>query len=181
MSFVRSLARGVRALNILVTGGAGYIGSHTADAIQKSGHMPIVYDNLSAGHRWAVGSKPLVEADLSDKLSIQRAIKQHNIEAVIHFAAYAYVGESVTDPRKYFQNNVVNTLNLLDVMLDLGVKYIVLIAGGISRWGLLAGQPRCWARRHNPSPNRCKASKCMGTCSSISRYSGSANSNRPCL
>jgi UDP-glucose-4-epimerase GalE len=114
-----------KKVNILVTGGAGYIGSHTAAAIEKSGHTPIIFDNLSAGHRWAVGSKTLVEADLSDRLSIQRAVKQHNIEAVIHFAAHAYVGESVTDPRKYFQNNVVNTLNLLDVMLDLGVKYIV--------------------------------------------------------
>jgi UDP-glucose-4-epimerase GalE len=93
--------------------------------MEKSGHAPIIYDNLSAGHRWAVGSKTLVEADLADKLSIQRALKHHNIDAVIHFAAHAYVGESVKDPRKYFQNNAVNTLNLLNVMLDLGVKYIV--------------------------------------------------------
>jgi UDP-glucose-4-epimerase GalE len=112
-------------MNILVTGGAGYIGSHTGNAIEKSGHTPIIYDNLSAGHRWAVGSKTLIEADLADKISIQGALKQHNIEAVIHFAAYAYVGESVKDPRKYFQNNAVNTLNLLDMMLDTGVKYFV--------------------------------------------------------
>jgi UDP-arabinose 4-epimerase len=112
-------------VNILVTGGAGYIGSHTADAIEKSGHTAIIYDNLFAGHRWAVGSKTLIEADLADKLSIQRAIEEYRIEAVIHFAAHTYVGESVRDPRKYFQNNAVNTLNLLDVMLDLGVKYIV--------------------------------------------------------
>jgi UDP-glucose-4-epimerase GalE len=112
-------------VNILVTGGAGYIGSHAADTIEKSGHGAIIYDNLSAGHRWAAGSKTLIEADLADKLSIQRAIEQHRIEAVIHFAAHAYVGESVADPRKYFQNNVVNTLNLLGVMLDLGVKCIV--------------------------------------------------------
>jgi UDP-glucose-4-epimerase GalE len=109
----------------LVTGGAGYIGSHTAAAIAKSRHTPIIFDNLSAGHKWAAGSNTLVEVDLSDGFSIQRAVKQHNIEAVIHFAAHAYVGESVIDPRKYFQNNVVNTLNLLDVMLDLGVKHIV--------------------------------------------------------
>src|SRR5258708_3504869 len=112
-------------MDILVTGGAGYIGGHTADAIEKSGHAAIIYDNLSAGHRWAVGSKTLIEADLAEKLSIQRAVEQYRIEAVIHFAAHAYVGESVADPRKYFQNNAVNTLNLLDVMLDLGVKYIV--------------------------------------------------------
>jgi UDP-glucose-4-epimerase GalE len=117
--------QGDKMLNILVTGGAGYIGSHTADAIEKSGNAAIIYDNLSAGHRWAVGSRTLIEADLEDKLSIQRAIEQYSIEAVIHFAAHAYVGESVVDPRKYFQNNSVNTLNLLDVMLDLGVRYIV--------------------------------------------------------
>jgi UDP-arabinose 4-epimerase len=112
-------------VNILVTGGAGYIGSNTADTIEKSGQAAIIYDNLSAGHRWAVGSNTLIEADLADKLSIHRAIEQYRIEAVIHFAAHAYVGESVADPRKYFQNNVVNTLNLLGVMLDTDVKYIV--------------------------------------------------------
>jgi len=112
-------------MNIMVTGGAGYIGSQTADAIEKSGHTPIIFDNLSTGHRWAVGSKTFVEADLSDRLSIQRAIEQHKIEAVIHFAAHAYVGESVANPRKYFQNNAVNSLNLLDVMLECGVKYVV--------------------------------------------------------
>jgi UDP-glucose-4-epimerase GalE len=112
-------------VNILVTGGAGYIGSNTADLIGKSGHVPIIFDNLSAGHLWAVESKTLVEADLADRLSIQRAVNLHKIEAVIHFAAHAYVGESVKDPRKYFQNNVVNSLNLLDVMMDLGVKYLV--------------------------------------------------------
>ncbi len=112
-------------MNILVTGGAGYIGSHTADAMEKSGHTAIIFDNLSAGYKWAVGSKTLVEADLANKLSIQRAVEQHNVEAVIHFAAHAYVGESVTEPRKYFENNAVNSLNLLNVMLDCGVKYIV--------------------------------------------------------
>src|SRR5260370_42192633 len=112
-------------MDILVTGGAGYIGGHTADAREKSGNAGIIYDNLSAGHRWAVGSKTLIEADLADKLCIQRAVEQYRIEAVIHFAAHAYVGESVADPRKYFQNNAVNTLNLLGVMLDLGVKCIV--------------------------------------------------------
>jgi len=112
-------------VNILVTGGAGYIGSHTADAIERSGHTSIVFDNFATGHRWAVGSKTLVEADLADKPSIRRTIEEYHIGAVIHFAAHAYVGESVVHPRKYFQNNTVNTLNLLDEMLDLGVKYIV--------------------------------------------------------
>jgi UDP-glucose-4-epimerase GalE len=112
-------------MNILVTGGAGYIGSQTADLIERSGHTPVIYDNLSNGHRWAVGSKTLIEADLADKAAIRRAIEGCHIDAVIHFAGYAYAGESVANPREYFQNNVVNSLNLLDTMLDTGVKHIV--------------------------------------------------------
>jgi len=136
-------------VNILVTGGAGYIGGHTADAIERSGHTPVIYDDLSAGHRWAVGSKTLVEADLADKLSIQRTFKQHNIEAVIHFAAHAYVGESVTDPRKYFQNNVINSLNFLDVMMDLGVKYIV-YSSTCATYGIPEKLPICEEHPQRP-------------------------------
>lgn len=112
-------------MNILVTGGAGYIGSHTANAVEKSGHTPVLLDNLSAGHRWAVGSKTLVEADLADDIVTRQTLAQNRIEAVIHFAAFAYVGESMIEPRKYFHNNVVNTLKLLEAMVDLGVKYVV--------------------------------------------------------
>lgn len=112
-------------MKVLVTGGAGYIGSHTACVIVESGHTPAIFDNLSTGHKWAAGSTPLVEADLADEQATRRAIRQYGVEAVIHFAASAYVGESVTDPRKYFRNNVVNTLKLLDAMVDLGVKNLV--------------------------------------------------------
>jgi UDP-glucose-4-epimerase GalE len=112
-------------MNILVTGGAGYIGSHTASAVEKSGHAPILLDNFSTGHRWAVCSRALVEADLADEVLVRRALERCRIDAVIHFAASAYVGESVRDPRKYFQNNVVNTLKLLNAMIDTGVKCIV--------------------------------------------------------
>jgi UDP-glucose-4-epimerase GalE len=112
-------------VNILITGGAGYIGSSTARLVQNSGHNPIIYDNLSTGHRWAAESRLLIEADLKDQATIRQALEQHQIEAVIHFAAHAYVGESVAHPRKYFRNNVANTLNLLDAMLDVGVKHIV--------------------------------------------------------
>jgi UDP-glucose 4-epimerase len=101
------------------------MGSYTADATERSGHTPVIYDNLSAGHRWAVGSKTLVEADLADKPSIRRAIEEYRIGAVTHFAAHANVEESIVRPRNYFQNSAVNSLNLLDEMLDLGVKYIV--------------------------------------------------------
>ncbi|GAB6876185.1 UDP-glucose 4-epimerase GalE [Thermaerobacter litoralis] len=112
-------------MRVLVTGGAGYIGSHTAKALARSGFEPVVFDNLSTGHRWAVKWGPLIEADLADKAAIRATLQAYQVEAVIHFAASAYVGESVQNPRKYFRNNVVNTLNLLDAMQDAGVKHIV--------------------------------------------------------
>jgi UDP-arabinose 4-epimerase len=112
-------------LNILVTGGAGYIGSHTAATVEAAGHIPVILDNLTTGHRWAAGSKAFVKMDLADCVQVRQVLEQKRIEAVIHFAAFAYVGESVRDPRKYFHNNVVNTLKLLDAMVDVGVKYIV--------------------------------------------------------
>ena len=110
---------------VLVTGGAGYIGSHTAKALRRAGFEPITFDNLSEGHDWAVRWGPLVRADLADPGAISEVLRTHQIEAVIHFAAHAYVGESVKAPRKYFRNNVTNTLGLLDAMLDCGVSRIV--------------------------------------------------------
>jgi len=112
-------------VNILVTGGAGYIGSHTAKSLSRAGFAPVVYDNLSAGHRWSVKWGPLIEADLSDKASLKQALKEHNVTAAIHFAAHAYVGESAQEPRRYFQNNVANTLILLDALLDAGISHVV--------------------------------------------------------
>lgn len=112
-------------MKVLVTGGAGYIGSHTAKALARAGHEPVVFDNLSTGHRWAVRWGPLVEGDLADKALISRVLDLYKIDAVIHFAASSNVGESMQNPRKYFRNNVVNTLNLLDAMMDNRVKTIV--------------------------------------------------------
>ena len=112
-------------MKILITGGAGYIGSHTAKALSRAGFEPVALDNLSIGHEWAVRWGPLVRCDLSERARVSEAISAHKIEAVIHFAAYAYVGESVQDPRKYFRNNVTNTLNLLDAMLDTGVRRVI--------------------------------------------------------
>ncbi|HUI40522.1 MAG TPA: UDP-glucose 4-epimerase GalE [Terriglobia bacterium] len=112
-------------MRVLVVGGAGYIGSHTAKLLARSGHEPVVFDNLSAGHRWAVKWGPLAEGDLADTQLLERALRQFKIEAVIHFAAYAKVGESVLDPRKYYWNNVVNSLRLVDAMLEAGVQAIV--------------------------------------------------------
>lgn len=112
-------------MRVLVTGGAGYIGSQTAKALALAGFEPVVYDNLSEGHRWAVQWGPLVEGNLSDRGRLEEALQQHSIEAVIHFAAHAYVGESMREPRKYFQNNVTDALVLLDTLLDCGIEAFV--------------------------------------------------------
>jgi UDP-glucose-4-epimerase GalE len=111
--------------SILVTGGAGFIGSHTAKVLSQNNFQPIVFDNLSTGHEWAARYGPFVRADLADKPAIVAAIAQYKVEAVIHFAASAYVGESMGNPIKYFRNNVANTLNLLEAMHEQGLKKIV--------------------------------------------------------
>lgn len=112
-------------MNVLVTGGAGYIGSHTAKMLAASGYQPVVLDDLSTGHRWALRWGPWVEGKLADGELVRRTLRDHKIEAVVHFAASTYVGESMTNPRRYFQNNLVSTLSLLDAMVDEGVKQIV--------------------------------------------------------
>jgi UDP-arabinose 4-epimerase len=112
-------------MTVLIVGGAGYIGSHTAKRVAEAGLTPVVFDNLEYGHKSAVKWGPFVEGDLADSALIQRVLREHEVTSVIHFAAYAYVGESVTNPRKYFRNNVVCTLNLLDAMVDAGIREIV--------------------------------------------------------
>ncbi|MER3484282.1 MAG: UDP-glucose 4-epimerase GalE, partial [Meiothermus sp.] len=112
-------------MNVLVTGGAGYIGSHTAKALHRAGFTPIVLDNLSMGHAWAVKWGPLVQADLADRGALFSAMRAHRVEAVIHFAANAYVGESMQNPAQYFRNNVTGTLNLLEAMQEAGVRHMV--------------------------------------------------------
>src|SRR6516162_5333185 len=114
------------SLMTLVTGGAGYIGSHTCKALAAAGHTPVVLDNLSTGHRWAVKWGPLVVADIADRSRVKSAVKEFGIGAVIHFAAHAYVGESVRQPQKYFDNNVTKTLALLDTLLEAGISKVVL-------------------------------------------------------
>jgi UDP-arabinose 4-epimerase len=104
-------------MNVLVTGGAGYIGSHTAKALAAAGHTPVVVDNLMFGHPWAVQWGPFERGDLGDAAFVEGVFDRHGIDAVVHFAANAYVGESMTEPRKYFRNNTFNTLNLLDTMV----------------------------------------------------------------
>ncbi|MDG2382942.1 MAG: UDP-glucose 4-epimerase GalE [Pirellulaceae bacterium] len=112
-------------MRILVTGGAGYVGSHTARLLEQSGHQVWVFDNLFAGHRQAVTLGRLIEGDLNQQVEIESALKEHQIEAVFHFAAFALVGESVAHPDRYYRNNVVCTLNLLEAMRAVGVTQIV--------------------------------------------------------
>jgi UDP-glucose-4-epimerase GalE len=110
---------------ILVTGGAGYIGSHACKALARAGHTPVTYDNLSRGFAHAVKWGPLERGDLLDADRLAEVLATHRPEAVIHFAAFAYVGESMLDPGLYYRNNVVGTLGLLDAMRAAGVGRIV--------------------------------------------------------
>jgi len=113
-------------MNILVTGGAGYIGSVVVEETLRSGHTTIVYDNLVKGHREMVApGAQFVEGDLLDRPLLEKTFVENDIEAVIHMAAYSLVGESVTDPAKYYMNNVVAGISLLDAMRDGGVSKIV--------------------------------------------------------
>ncbi len=113
-------------MNILVTGGAGYIGSHVVEELQKSGFTPIVYDNFSTGHAVAVPEDvQLVEGDIHDVRFARHIMEQFGIDAVIHFAASSLVGESMSDPAKYYFNNVEGSLHLLEAMRGAGVDRIV--------------------------------------------------------
>lgn len=111
--------------HILVTGGAGYIGSHTAKALAAGGFVPVVYDNLVYGHRRAVQWGPFVEGDIRDRRKLVDTLRRYNISAVLHFAAFAYVGESMTSPGLYFDNNVVGSLSLLDAVVEADARHVV--------------------------------------------------------
>jgi len=110
---------------ILITGGAGYIGSHLNKLLGGQGNGTVVFDNLVYGHREAVLQGILEIGDLADRKRLDEVFEKYEIDAVFHFAAYAYVGESVNDPAKYYNNNVANTLQLLEAMRKYGVKYLV--------------------------------------------------------
>lgn len=111
--------------NILVIGGAGYIGSHMVRMLAKQGYNPVVFDNLSKGHREAVANYPFELGDLGDKARLTEVFKKYGIEAVMHFAAFAEVGESVKEPSKYYHNNVAKVLDLLDALVENDIKYFV--------------------------------------------------------
>lgn len=112
-------------MNVLVTGGAGYIGSHTAKMLHEMGKNVVVYDSLVKGHREAAKWETFVEGDIFDSEKLEETIKKYNIDSVVHFAAFSLVGESMEKPEMYYHNNVVGTLNLLNVMMKNGVKKLV--------------------------------------------------------
>jgi UDP-glucose-4-epimerase GalE len=110
-------------VNVLVIGGAGYIGSHAARALRRAGHEVVIFDNLSYGYESLVRGFELVKGDVLDRSALARVLSR--ADAIMHFAAFAYVGESVTNPRKYFYNNVEGGLSLLNAALEAGVKRII--------------------------------------------------------
>jgi UDP-glucose 4-epimerase len=114
-------------MNVLVAGGAGYIGSHTVKRLKEAGHAPVIYDNLARGHKEVIDllQVPAVIGNLEDRETLTQTLKAHRIDTVMHFAAYAYVGESVTEPLMYYRNNVAVTIGVLEAMRTAGVKRFV--------------------------------------------------------
>src|SRR5437762_1768658 len=133
-------------MRILVTGGAGYIGSHLVRVFSARGHEVWVYDNLSMGPRQAVPAERLIVGDLDELPKLEHALLVHQIEAVVHFAAFAYVGEPVKDPGKYYKNNLVNTLNLMECLRRCGVSRLV-FSSTCATYGVPGQVP-------NPDPGR---------------------------
>jgi UDP-arabinose 4-epimerase len=113
------------SITVLVTGGAGYIGSHACKALARAGYRAVAYDSLVRSHRNAVRWGPLVEADLADTERFADTVKRFDVAAVMHFAAFTYVEESIKQPGHYFRNNVGNTMRMLEAMRMLGVHRIV--------------------------------------------------------
>lgn len=144
---------------VLVTGGAGYVGSHACKALAAAGYTPVCYDNLSRGHAWAVRWGPLERGELSDRQRLDDVMSRYRPLAVMHFAAYAYVGESVQHPDKYYQNNVAGTLSLLQCALARGVKRIV-FSSTCSTYGVPQRSPISEDHPQNPV-NPYGASKLM--------------------
>lgn len=110
---------------VLVAGGAGYIGSHSCKALHAAGYQPVVFDNLSTGHDWAVRWGPLEIGDIGDPAALHEVIARHRPVAIVHFAADALVGESVTDPAKYYRNNTLGSFTLLEAARAAGIRHVV--------------------------------------------------------
>ncbi|OGD10754.1 MAG: UDP-glucose 4-epimerase GalE [Candidatus Aminicenantes bacterium RBG_13_62_12] len=112
-------------MRVLVTGGAGYVGSHAVKLLRRAGHEPVILDNFSSGRRELLQSREVIEADLADAPALRRAFEHGAFEAVLHFASLIEVGESFADPQKYYRHNLVCGLNLLQAMLEAGVKKVI--------------------------------------------------------
>ncbi|WSH65073.1 UDP-glucose 4-epimerase GalE [Rhizobium ruizarguesonis] len=125
---------------ILVTGGAGFIGSHICKALSRAGMIPVTYDNLSTGHADSVRWGPLIRAELADAATLRRTLAEFSPDCVIHCGANAYVGESVDMPRKYYRNNVVGSLMLLEACLDQDIERIV-FSSSCATYGVPASLP----------------------------------------
>lgn len=134
---------------VLVTGGAGYIGSHACKALAQAGYLPVAYDNLVHGHRWAVQWGPLIAGDLADAKLLGQVLREYSIGAVMHFAGYCYVGESMGAPGRYFHNNAANSLTLLEAMRMAGARTIV-FSSTCATYGMPVETPMSEEHPQNP-------------------------------
>jgi UDP-arabinose 4-epimerase len=147
-------------LRVLVAGGAGYIGSHTCKVLAAAGHVPVVFDNLHTGHDWAVKWGPFERGDINDPQALSAALARHRPEAVINFAALAYVGESSREPTRYYRTNVGGLLTLIETMRVRGVGKIV-FSSSCATYGVPASLPIVEGMRQDPI-NPYGRSKLMG-------------------
>ena len=163
-------------MRVLVAGGAGYIGSHTCKALAQAGHLPIVYDSLATGHAWAVKWGPLEQGDLNDPAALGAAMRRHRPDAVINFAALAYVGESMKEPTLYYRANVAGVITLLESMRAHGVDSIV-FSSSCATYGVPQRLPIVETMVQNPI-NPYGRSKLMGnrSCATPARRTASAPS-----
>ena len=134
---------------VLVTGGAGYIGSHVNKELNKKGYKTVVFDNLLNGHEYLVKWGDFFLGDLSNERQIRAVFKKYPIDAVMHFAALAYVGESLRYPMKYYLNNVSCTLNLLNVMIENGIKYFI-FSSSCATYGIAEKLPLTELSKQDP-------------------------------
>ena len=135
--------------NILVVGGAGYIGSHVCKALAATGYRPVVYDNLSRGHEWSVKWGPLVRGDIADKIAIRKLLDEYRPAAVMHFAAFAYVGESNDHPLMYYENNFCGTASLLRVVMEHS-KIPIVFSSSCATYGIPTSLPIAESHPQNP-------------------------------